>query len=33
MVHRGMTLDGIGKYVSQKVAEASGPVTDVVKIL
>lgn len=32
-VHRGMTLDGLGKYVSQKVSESSAPVADVAKIL
>lgn len=33
LVNRGITLDGLGKYVSQKVVEATCPVADVVKIL
>ncbi len=32
-VHRGMTHDGIGKYLSQKVEKASGPTDDIIKIL
>ena len=32
-VHRGMTHDGIGKYLSQVITKASGPVDDIVKIL
>lgn len=32
-VHRGMTHDGIGKYLSQKVEKAEGPTDDIVKIL
>jgi myo-inositol-1-phosphate synthase len=32
-VHRGMTHDGIGKYVSQKTEKAPGPTDDIVKIL
>jgi myo-inositol-1-phosphate synthase len=32
-VERGMTHDGLGKYVSQKVKKASGPTADIVKIL
>src|SRR4051794_1867751 len=32
-VHRGMTHDGIGKYVAQKVEKAPGPTADIVQIL
>jgi len=32
-VERGMTHDGLGKYVSTKVKKASGPTADIVKIL
>lgn len=32
-VHRGMTHDGLGKYVGQRVTESSAPPVDVVKIL
>lgn len=32
-VHRGMTHDGIGKYVSELVTKAEGPTADIVKIL
>src|ERR687883_1094743 len=32
-VSRGMTLDGIGKYLSQVVEKADGPTDDVVGIL
>ncbi len=32
-VHRGMTHDGIGKYLSQKVEKADGPTDDIIKIL
>ncbi|CAM2910385.1 inositol-3-phosphate synthase [Rariglobus hedericola] len=32
-VQRGMTLDGLGKYVSEKVTESSAAVVDVAKIL
>jgi myo-inositol-1-phosphate synthase len=32
-VHRGMTHDGIGKYLSQKVEKAEGPTDDIIKIL
>ena len=32
-VHRGMTHDGLGKYLSQVVKEAPGPAEDVVSIL
>src|SRR5947209_19081715 len=32
-VSRGMTLDGIGKYLSQVVEKAEGPTDDVVGIL
>jgi myo-inositol-1-phosphate synthase len=32
-VYRGMTHDGIGKYLSQKIKKASGPTDDVVGIL
>ena len=32
-VHRGMTHDGLGKYLSQIIEKAPGPTDDVVKIL
>jgi myo-inositol-1-phosphate synthase len=32
-VHRGMTHDGIGKYLSQKITKASGETADIVSIL
>ena len=32
-VERGMTHDGLGRYVSQKVKKAAGPTADIVKIL
>lgn len=32
-VHRGMTHDGIGKYLSQIVKKASGPTDNIIKIL
>ncbi|MCK9248202.1 MAG: inositol-3-phosphate synthase [Solirubrobacteraceae bacterium] len=32
-VHRGMTHDGIGKYLSQKITKAKGETADIVKIL
>jgi len=32
-VHRGMTHDGIGKYLSQVVEKAPGPTDDIIKIL
>jgi myo-inositol-1-phosphate synthase len=32
-VHRGMTHDGIGKYLSHRVRKASGPTDDIVHIL
>ncbi|MBP6786258.1 MAG: inositol-3-phosphate synthase [Candidatus Promineofilum sp.] len=32
-VHRGMTHDGIGKYLSLKVEKADGPTDDIIKIL
>ena len=32
-VHRGMTHDGLGKYLSEKVEKASGPTDDIVGIL
>ena len=32
-VERGMTHDGLGKYLSQKVKKAPGPTADIVKIL
>ena len=32
-VHRGMTHDGIGKYVSEKVQKAPGSTADIVRIL
>ena len=33
LVHRGMTHDGLGKYLSQIVTKAPGPTDDIVKIL
>src|SRR4051794_3269294 len=32
-VHRGMTHDGLGKYLSQKIDKAPGETADIVKIL
>jgi myo-inositol-1-phosphate synthase len=32
-VHRGMTHDGLGKYLSQVITKAPGPTADIVKIL
>jgi len=32
-VHRGMTHDGLGKYLSEKVEKAAGPTDDIVGIL
>src|SRR4029079_10845661 len=32
-VHRGMTHDGLGKYLKQKITKAPGPTDDVVGIL
>jgi len=32
-VHRGMTHDGLGKYLSQMIEKAPGPTADIVKIL
>jgi myo-inositol-1-phosphate synthase len=32
-VHRGMTHDGLGKYLSQRIRKADGPTADIVKIL
>ena len=32
-VHRGMTHDGLGKYLSEKVTKAPGPTDDIVEIL
>ena len=32
-VHRGMTHDGLGKYLSQIVTKAPGPTDNIVKIL
>jgi myo-inositol-1-phosphate synthase len=32
-VHRGMTHDGLGKYLSQKITKADGPTADIVQIL
>ncbi len=32
-VHRGMTHDGLGKYLSQKIRKAEGPTADIVQIL
>ncbi|MFC1974331.1 inositol-3-phosphate synthase [Chloroflexota bacterium] len=33
MVERGMTHDGLGKYLSQIITKAPGPTSDIVKIL
>ena len=33
MVHRGMTHDGLGKYLSQVITKAPGPTADIVNIL
>ena len=32
-VHRGMTHDGLGKYLSQKITKAPGPTADIVEVL
>jgi myo-inositol-1-phosphate synthase len=32
-VHRGMTHDGLGKYLSEKIQKAPGPTADIVDIL
>jgi myo-inositol-1-phosphate synthase len=32
-VHRGMTHDGLGKYLSEKIRKAPGPTADIVEIL
>src|SRR5438046_2340556 len=32
-VHRGMTHDGLGKYLSQKITKAPGETADIVRIL
>ena len=32
-VHRGMTHDGLGKYLSQKISKAPGSTSDIVQIL
>ncbi|MEA2391476.1 MAG: myo-inositol-phosphate synthase, partial [Solirubrobacteraceae bacterium] len=32
-VHRGMTHDGLGKYLKQKIQKADGPTADIVDIL
>jgi myo-inositol-1-phosphate synthase len=32
-VHRGMTHDGLGKYLRQKITKAPGPTADIVEIL
>src|SRR5438270_7916001 len=32
-VHRGMTHDGLGKYLKEKITKASGPTADIVQIL
>src|SRR5206468_6922822 len=32
-VHRGMTHDGLGKYLSQKITKASGQTADIAEIL
>ena len=32
-VHRGMTHDGLGKYLSEKIHKAPGPTADIVEIL
>src|ERR1700716_3104205 len=32
-VHRGMTHDGLGKYLKQRITKAPGPTSDIVEIL
>jgi myo-inositol-1-phosphate synthase len=32
-VHRGMTHDGLGKYLKQKIDKAPGPTADIVRVL
>ncbi|MGC8474505.1 MAG: inositol-3-phosphate synthase [Candidatus Dormibacteria bacterium] len=32
-VHRGMTHDGLGKYLKEKITKAPGPTADIVRIL
>ena len=32
-VHRGMTHDGLGKYLKMKITKAPGPTADIVQIL
>ena len=32
-VHRGMTHDGLGKYLKEKIVKAPGPTADIVEIL
>src|SRR5213595_2530798 len=32
-VHRGMTHDGLGKYLKEKITKADGPTADIVEIL
>jgi myo-inositol-1-phosphate synthase len=32
-VHRGMTHDGLGKYLSERISKAPGPTADIVEIL
>jgi myo-inositol-1-phosphate synthase len=32
-VHRGMTHDGLGKYLKEKIVKAPGPTADIVRIL
>ncbi len=32
-VHRGMTHDGLGKYLSEKITKAPGPTVDIVEVL
>jgi myo-inositol-1-phosphate synthase len=32
-VHRGMTHDGLGKYLKQRIEKAPGPTADIVKVL
>ena len=32
-VHRGMTHDGLGKYLKQKIVKAPGPTADIVRVL
>src|SRR5213596_805795 len=32
-VHRGMTHDGLGKYLKEKITKAPGPTADIVEIL